>query len=219
LLVLGAAVGAGVYYSDERRLNEEYEKKLRDNMVQLQGQYAKKAEAERKANEAAAALGKESAAQREKLVACQATLVRQEREHRAALANRYPLDSLDHRVITFLIQWEHAWNLHDAGTIGSFYAPEVDWVKGGLMSREDQVTALDAQWKHSPNARMLIGEATVSKAEDHLVVRLTRDLRIDGESELSVLRLHVSGEKPGDFQITAGKVEKVVATGKIAGCK
>jgi serine/threonine protein kinase len=219
LLVLGAAVGAGVYYSDERRLNEEYEKKLRDNMVQLQGQYAQKAEAERKANEAAAALGKESASQREKLVSCQTTLIRQEREHRAALANRYPLDTLDHRVITFLIQWEHAWNLHDSGTIGSFYAPEVDWVKGGLMSREDQVTVLDNQWKHSPNARMLIGEATVSKSADHVVVRLTRDLRIDGESELAVLRLEVSGDKPGDFQITSGKVEKVVATGKIAGCK
>jgi serine/threonine protein kinase len=217
-LLFAVALGAGFYYTDERRLNEEYEKKLRDNMVQLQGEYARKAAAEKKALESVALLGKESEATKEKLGSCQATLVRQEREHRSALANRFPLDSLEHRVITFLLQWEHAWNLHDVGLIGSFYASDVEWGKTSV-TREEHVTTLDALWKKSPAARLLIGEANVTREKDGIVVRMTREERVDGMSDLSVVRLTVKGDKPGDFQIEGAKVEKVVVASKVVGCK
>lgn len=218
VLLLAVTIGAGVYYVDERRLNEDYEKKLRDNMVQLQGEYALKAAAEKKALESAAALGKEADSTKEKLTACQATLVRQEREHRSALANRYPLDGIEHRVVTFLIQWEHAWNLHDVGLIGSYYAPEIEWL-GVANTREERVTALDALWKRSPTSRLLIGEANVTRDKDSIIVRLTREERVDGMSDLSVMRLVVKGEKPGEFQIESAKIEKVVVASKVVGCK
>lgn len=218
LLLLVGAVGVGVSYSDERRLNQEYEKKLRDNMVQIQADYAKKAREEQQALENVAGLTRDATVLKERVAACQTTLQRQEREHRAALGNRYPLDSLDHRVVTFLLQWEHAWNLHDVGLIGTFYAESFESGKGPIR-REDQVTALAALWKRSPSSRLLVGEASVSRDADLIVVRMTREERIDGLSDLSVMRIDIRGDKPGDFQIEAARVEKVVVASKPVGCK
>lgn len=156
-------------------------------------------------------------AQRREARLCRDDLVRVEQEHRASLATRYPADSYEQRVITFLLQFEHVWNLHDVDRLASFFAPEAEW-QGFTGSREQIAQEIAGLWRRNPHARWLLAEASVTRSDDQTRVRLTREERTRGALNVSVLQLTLRGDRPDRFAIEKGLIEKVIVASKPIGC-
>lgn len=219
LLVMAAVVGAVVFYGLETRQHDRAISVREENLKQLVEQYEEKEREEQKLANTLAQRSAELSALSQELKSCRETHVRLEQEHRASLAQRFAPESYEHKVTTFLLQWEHVWNVHDPARMTSFFAPEVDWF-GFQGSREELVKNMEASWRAGPSNRLLIGELSVSRnaAENETIVRMTREERVGGTQNLAVTRLLIRGDKPENFKLEQGSTEKVIVSGKPLGC-
>ena len=202
-------------------VNQQHEHDLRvreENLRTLSETGNRNAKAVAEANHVIAERNAEVLAARGDARACKEASLRLEQEHRAALAARYPADSTEAKLVTFLLAWEHAWNLHDEARITSFFAPDVEWL-GTATPRDTLAKNLAGTWRKSPSNRLLLGEIAVVKRDgDTNVLRITRDERTAGASNLSVIELVVKGETPDSFAIARATVERTISSGKILGC-
>lgn len=153
------------------------------------------------------------------LRACQQAQVRAEQEHRAAQAARYPGETVEAKLVAFVQAWEHAYNLHNDGKLASFFAPRVDWM-GEDTAREALVEAVARAWRKSPSNRVLLGDIAVTRREaGEARVRVTREERAAGVATIASVAFVIQGDKPDEFRIVKGEVERTITTGKVAGCR
>jgi hypothetical protein len=212
--LLGVVVGGTVInqrHDNDLRLREE-------NLRTLSETGNRNAKAVEDANRVIGERNADLLAARGETKACRDASVRLEQEHRAALATRYPTDSIEAKLVTFLLAWEHAWNLHDEARIASFFAGDVEW-QGVPTSREALARTLGATWRKAPSNRLLLGEIAVVKRDgDTNVLRITREERTSGASNLAVIEVVVKGETADSFAISRASVERTISSGKILGC-
>lgn len=149
---------------------------------------------------------------------CRDGAQRSEQAHRKELFAKYPQDSLDQRLVAYLLQWEHLTNLHDETRVATFYADEIEWL-GGKTTRDDLSRAQAAEWAKNPSYRLLLGEIQpVKHAAGEHVVRVTRDERRAGMQSLAVWQVTLTGDKPDELKIVKVALEKTVAAAKPIGC-
>ncbi|MFO0658796.1 MAG: serine/threonine-protein kinase [Polyangiaceae bacterium] len=219
LVVLGIA-GAVIGYAEVTRQHALDLKQREKNLLELKAQAeALQGESRQREAQLTSSLASAQSSAKNELAACRAAMLRAEQAHRADLASRFPNDTLDHRIATFIQQWEHVWNLHDSDRLGTFFAPEITWddFKG---TREDLVDKFAQSWKRGPADRVLISELTISHdGPKSTKVRMTRDARVGGVSHLSVVQWSITGSTPSEFQIESASVEKEIGAAKIQGCK
>jgi serine/threonine protein kinase/8-oxo-dGTP pyrophosphatase MutT (NUDIX family)/predicted transcriptional regulator len=219
LLLLGASAAAVVFYGIETRKHDLAIRVREENLKQLVVQYEEKQREEQKLAESLAQRAAELGSLRQEIKGCRDNLVRVEQEHRASLSERFYPGSFEHKVVAFLLAWEHVWNVHDPARMTSFFTPEVQWF-GFEGPRDELIRSMERSWRQSPNNRLLIGEASVTHkpGEDETHVRMTREERTGGTLNLAVTHLVIRGDKPDNFALERGSVEKVIVSGKPLGC-
>lgn len=215
LLVAGGIVAAGAW------VNKQHDEDIKLREENLKTLVRDAGNVRRDANVTATKLA-EREAEAKKLFAdmkgCKDTLVRVEQEHRAALSAKYAGDSFEAKVVTFLLQFEHLWNLHDADRIGAYFGERVEWF-GPEAAREDVVKQLETTWQKSPSNRLLLGEiAVIKRTGPETLVRITREERTGGTQNLSVTQVVVTGEKAEQLKITRATLERTITSGKPLGC-
>ena len=211
-LLLAAAAAVALGYGWQLR-RHTHDIGLREaDLARLADHLRTEEQAQRQLQESLDGRSRELDAERREADLCHASLTRVEQEHRASLAARFPPDSFDHRVVTFLLQFEYIWNLHDADRLASFFTPEAEW-QGFRGTREQVARSIAETWRKSPHARWLLAEASVSHAGsgDETHVRLTREERAQGVVQVAVLQLTLRGERPDRLAIAEASVEKIIA--------
>ena len=215
-LVVGAAFVVAGWLFNQRI---DHELRLREENLRAIAETGNaNAKAVGEANRVIAERNADLATARGETKACKDAIARLEQEHRTTLAGRYPIDSFEQKLATFLLAWEHAWNLHDEVRIATFFAPEVEWF-GVTTARDVLAKNLASAWRKSPSNRLLLGEIVVVKRDgDQSFVRVTRDERASGVASLLVTELVIQGDKADSFAILRGTLEKTISVGKPLGC-
>jgi hypothetical protein len=218
VLILGSAAGALLFYAFETRRHEVELRVREENLRTIVAQYHQLEGGRAQLATDLDARTRELGAAQAEGRSCQDALRRVEQENRTSLAHRYGNDTFEHRVATFLLRFEHSWNLHDRDRIGSYFAPDVQWF-GFDGAREDLVRSLADTWHQAPTSRFLLGEVSITrKGTDETHVRMTREERTGGQVSVAVAQLVIRSEKIEGFQIERGTLEKTIVPPKNIGC-